>query len=348
MRALVTGSTGFIGKKVVRDLATHAEKIYIIVRPKSIARAKDAFDDIPNVQIVPGDLTDDDILQDIGDYLRITHEVDTIINLAGHYDLTASAYETYNANVIGVQNMIHLASKCHNLEFFHHISTYAVSGNLQGVIAEDDMDNLRNLSDNYAISKMNGEKIFRNADLPNVKKRIYRPGIVVGSIENGEIEKIDGPYYLMKFIHENQEYFRKLAPMKVLPLPYAKNATLPLVPVDVLSEWMTECFLNPDQTEELRSYHMLGEQKLLLSDFVEKLLKSYDIPLKLVRLKRVKQLKHLLPALGMPKELLEYMFHEVSFNMDNRKEDYPQLKDFNINQTVNTLIKNTPQILERI
>jgi nucleoside-diphosphate-sugar epimerase len=346
VKILITGGTGFIGKRVVRYLSPRVEKIYLLTRPKSINKAKKAFRGIENVEFVIGDITDNDVLHDIDQFFDVISEVDSILNLAGYYDLEISEIDSYTHNVIGVQNMIHLASKCKKLKYFHHISTYAVTGGLEGILNENSMDNPKKFSDHYARSKMQGESIFRNTHLPGVRKRIYRPGIVVGSIKNGEIEKIDGPYYLMRFIYNNQNLFKKLSLAKFLPLPFARNAILPLIPVDILSKWLSICVLQPADTDEIKSYNMIGEDKIYLSDFVEFLLKEYGIKSKIVRLKRIPALKYMLPVLGMPKELLDYMYSGANYDLSNRKNDYPDFKEYNLEELSVNLIQGSVRFFQ--
>ena len=111
----------------------------------------------------------------------IIENTESILHLAGYYDLRINQLTAYTHNVIGVQNVLALACECKKLQIIHHISTYAVSGNLKGLHNENTIANPRYFTDHYARSKMQGEQIFRQVVMPNIKKRIYRPGIVVGS-----------------------------------------------------------------------------------------------------------------------------------------------------------------------
>jgi thioester reductase-like protein len=163
-----------------------------------------------------------------------------------------------------------------SLNIFHHISTYAVIGGLNGELSEDEMDKAENFQDFYAKSKMQGENILRNTDLDGVKKRIYRPGIVTGSTKSGDIEKVDGPYYLMKFLYEQKDLLKNLKYIKKFPLPFNDKSYLPLIPVDYLADWIEYAVLNPSKHED-RSYNFFGENPVTIKEFTRYLLKSYGI-----------------------------------------------------------------------
>src|SRR5690625_7765350 len=56
------------------------------------------------------------------------------------------------------------------------------------------------LSHPYFRSKHEAEGLVRRTC--RIPWRIYRPGIVVGHSKTGEIDKIDGPYYLFRLIQK--------------------------------------------------------------------------------------------------------------------------------------------------
>jgi short-subunit dehydrogenase len=63
--------------------------------------------------------------------------------------------------------------------------------------------------------------------------RVYRPGIVVGHSETGEMDKIDGPYYFFKLIRR----LRGAVPEWV-PMPGVEGREINLVPVDFVARAM--------------------------------------------------------------------------------------------------------------
>lgn len=108
---------------------------------------------------------------------------------------------------------------------FHHVSSVAVAGLYPGTFSETMFAETENLNDPYFRTKHDSEALVRAVeDLP---WRVYRPSMVVGHSETGEMDKTDGPYYLFPFIRMMEEYLPNW-----LPLLGIKGGKLNLVPVD--------------------------------------------------------------------------------------------------------------------
>jgi nucleoside-diphosphate-sugar epimerase len=71
MNIFITGGTGFIGKRIVRGLCDHYETVYLLVRKKSLNKAKITFSNIENIVLVEGDLTENDILYSLDDFYKL-------------------------------------------------------------------------------------------------------------------------------------------------------------------------------------------------------------------------------------------------------------------------------------
>ena len=83
---------------------------------------------------------------------------------------------------------------------FHQVSSIAAAGLYPGTFTEDMFDEAVDVEHNpyYADqARVRGASCATNATVP---WRVYRPGIVVGHSETGEIDKIDGPYYFFRTI----------------------------------------------------------------------------------------------------------------------------------------------------
>src|SRR5690606_26901634 len=113
-------------------------------------------------------------------------------HLAAIYDMTASDELNETMNVGGTRNAIALAG---DLEagVFHQVSSVAASGDYRGIFDETMFDEGQRLPSPYHRTKFESEKIVRG-ECP-VPWRVYRPSVVVGHSETGEMDKIDGPYY---------------------------------------------------------------------------------------------------------------------------------------------------------
>ncbi len=339
MKILLTGGTGFIGRGFLEKIIPHAETLYLLVRPQSLDKAKSYFEHFSNVKFILGDVFNGDVCHKAEDLQELMNEVTSIVHLAAKYDLEMSVYDAYSNNVIGVQNILTLARRLKKLEFFHHISSYSVNAYVKGTAGENDLNLKAYFNDHYAKSKMQSEYMVRTMDIGKVKKRIYRPGIVVGHSKSGYIEKIDGPYYFLRFLNTLSK--TPLKKINILPLPYGPKTFFPIIPVDVLVDWLVHAVRIPNTIKEVEGYHFIPQAPIALNEFVKKCLKIFGINATLFRLKRLKRYDLFLKPLGIPKELLFYMFSDAEYSVRNRKEDFPQLEEVDIDDCVETLVRGS-------
>lgn len=338
MNILITGGTGFIGKRVVRLLEAEADKIFLLVRKRSMQKAKEAFPDSEKIQFIEGDILSNDVCAHVEDVNQLSEHVDHVIHLAAQYDLAMNVLDAYTHNVIGAQNVLNLSRQLKELKYFHHISTYAVNGACGGRIKEPDFFIDTPFPDHYSKSKMQGEHLVRTMKIGKVKKRIYRPGIVVGDSKSGQIEKVDGPYYFLKLMHDTGKHHHWIEKLGHLPLPCGPKTIFPIVPVDILASWIAKSVLRPNPDGEIKSYHFIGEKQIGLKNFIEMCLPEIGIDCSVLRVKRNNVYKHLFPKLGLPKELMPYMFMEASFDTSERRKDFPNHQEYSIEDIIAPLI----------
>ncbi|OBI45357.1 short chain dehydrogenase [Mycobacterium kyorinense] len=205
MRYVVTGGTGFIGRRVVsRLLATQpGAEVFVLVRRPTLGRFERlARDWGEQVKPLVGDLTAADLgLTDQA--VAELSDVDHVVHCAAIYDITASDADQRAANVDGTRAVIQLA---HRLDAtLHHVSSIAVAGDFRGEYTEADFDVGQQLPTPYHQTKFEAESLVRSA--PGLRYRIYRPAVVVGDSRTGEMDKVDGPYY----------FFPLLTKLAVLP-----------------------------------------------------------------------------------------------------------------------------------
>src|SRR5207244_5548857 len=124
---------------------------------------------------------------------RLSGNVDHLVHLAALYDMTADDATNDAINIGGTRNVVELANRI-GVGHLHHVSSVAVAGSYDGRFTEDMFDEGQVLPSPYARTKFEAERIVREE--AGVPWRVYRPAIVVGHSLSGEIDKIDGPYYL--------------------------------------------------------------------------------------------------------------------------------------------------------
>jgi nucleoside-diphosphate-sugar epimerase len=103
-----------------------------------------------------------------------------------------------------------------------------VSGDRKGTYYEDDLEAGQKFHNAYERTKYEAERLVRAA-MRQLPITVVRPGIIVGDSRTGEIDKLDGPYYLLVLIATNTSGVR-------LPLLGRSEAALHLVPIDYVVE----------------------------------------------------------------------------------------------------------------
>lgn len=228
MTYFVTGATGFLGRFLIGNLLKRKGSIHVLVRRSS----KDKFEALqaryPEAgdRLVPvyGDLTKAKLGLSAQAQTQLKGKIKHFFHLAAIYDLAASAESQQAANIDGTRNAVQLSDAI-GAGCFHHVSSIAAAGLYSGVFREDMFEEAENLDHPYFRTKHDSEGIVRKESKRPF--RIYRPGMVVGHSQTGEIDKIDGPYYFFTLLKRMREF---LPPW--MPLLGVEGGRINLVPVD--------------------------------------------------------------------------------------------------------------------
>ncbi|GAA4292783.1 SDR family oxidoreductase [Mycobacterium paraffinicum] len=266
MRYVVTGGTGFIGRRVVdRLLETRPDaQVWVLVRRQSLGsferlaaewgeRAKALVAGLPELELT------DETLAELG-------RVDHVVHCAAIYDITAGEDEQRATNVEGTRAVIELAQRLGAT--LHHVSSIAVAGDFRGEYTEDDFDVGQQLPTPYHQTKFEAELLVRSA--PGLRYRIYRPAVVVGDSRTGEMDKIDGPYY----------FFGVLAKLALLPsltpilLPDTGRTNI--VPVDYVVDALVA--LMHSEGADGRTFHLTAPKTVGLRGIYRGVARAAGLP----------------------------------------------------------------------
>ncbi|WP_294765025.1 SDR family oxidoreductase [uncultured Rhodoferax sp.] len=233
MQYFVTGATGFIGKRLVKKLLERkGAVVHFLIRKESedkvaglrefwgLKDAKGAARAVP----VFGDLTSKKLGVTADAVKALKGHVDHFYHLAAVYDLGADEESQIAVNIEGTRNTIDFA-KAIDAGHFHHVSSIAAAGLYEGVFREDMFEEAENYDHPYFMTKHESEKIVRKDC--KVPWSVYRPAMVVGDSQTGEMDKIDGPYYFFKLIQR----MRQLLP-PWMPSIGLEGGRVNIVPVD--------------------------------------------------------------------------------------------------------------------
>jgi thioester reductase-like protein len=322
MKIFITGATGFLGKYLVKELSPQFETIYVLTRNIDFPD----FKQIPNVTLIKGDITNQNIIENSIDLENVITECDFFIHAAALYDMVANHADCYLQNVVGTQNTINLIKSMKKLKAFYYISTIAVGDDKTFFLEENKLPKRKRFSDFYSETKYHAEKMVRETfekDLFHIPVRIVRPGIIVGDSETGEMNKVDGPYYI---INAFKKYAPVLKLIPFLPLTYNPLTKIPLIPVDHCAQAISLLILRDKGDLALKTYHLISDEMPSTKEFLKDLNKYFGLKTTYYPLFKNVIFDTALNLLGIPREVIPFMFSSLSYDKRQTKKELPELK----------------------
>jgi thioester reductase-like protein len=264
----VTGYPGFIGKRLVAEIAQSDPRgrIYLLVQEKFVEEAQRYAAKLSGapIEILTGDIVDMHLGLSGEEYQRLCDSVTDIFHLAAISYLGMPKETAWRVNVDGTRNVLELAKDCGKLRRFNYFSTCYVSGDRVGVIAEDELDAGQSFRNAYEETKYQAEKVVQRA-MASLPITIYRPSSVVGDSRTGEIDRFEGPYYLGILLVMSPLVMplplpgNGVAPLNVLPVDFAVEATL-AISRDLRAVGRTFHLVDPNPMSARRVYELIAEK----------------------------------------------------------------------------------------
>ncbi|HCE92677.1 MAG: short chain dehydrogenase [Burkholderiales bacterium GWA2_64_37] len=264
MQYFVTGATGFIGKRLVKKLLERkGAVVHFLIRKESADKVADlrSFWGVGPTRAIPvfGDLTAKKLGVAADDVKKLKGQIDHFYHLAAVYDLSADEETQVAVNIEGTRNTVDLA-KAIDAGHFHHVSSIAAAGLYEGVFREDMFEEAEGLDHPYFQTKHESEKIVRQDC--KVPWTVYRPAMVVGDSQTGEMDKIDGPYYFFKLIQR----LRQLLP-PWMPTVGLEGGRVNIVPVDFVVNALNVISHQKDITK--KCYHLVDPVGYRVGDVLD-------------------------------------------------------------------------------
>ncbi len=241
----LTGVTGTLGKELLKAFLVKTDaRIFVLCRSKKklthwerIRKILGAYGLEKNlggrVLVMAGDITENRFGLSPEDWDVLHREVTEFFHIAALTALNGSEADCTQINLEGTVKALHLAASLRRsgrLEKFHYFSTAYVAGSLQSYCSlEDELPRQPAHANFYESSKYLAEMKVREAMAAGLPAIIYRPSIVVGNSETGEVSEFNVIYPFLKLFAHGILTLLPTRPdntFNIVPIDFVVNATL--------------------------------------------------------------------------------------------------------------------------
>lgn len=317
---LITGFPSFVVRRLTQELIALGDHVHLLVRHPQRAEAEAFLQRC--VAAAPAKmagtgrtLLGDVVLMDLGlggaEVRRLLQDVEVIYHCAAIHPRNRRASEAARVNIEGTRSIVELALEAGGLRRFNFLSTAFVSGDRAGVVLESELESAQSFRTEFDRTKFEAERLVRRA-AADVPVTIFRPGLVVGDSQTGELAQGDDPYDMMlAFLN---------VPFNIaVPLPGRGDYPLNLVPVDYVARAMAA--LGRDPRAAGLTFHLTDPNPLparrvleLLADHGNRRRPAGSIPAGLAR--RLLKLPGL-KRIGPPARFVDHFNQLVIYNTTN-------------------------------
>lgn len=272
---LLTGPTGLVGRYLVRNLLQRRHRLAVILRSTKKARPAQRLESIlqmweselevrlPRPVWFEGDVSKPNLGLDADAQGWLASRCDRVIHSAASLEFHGNdrQREPWTTNLDGTGHMLKLCQSL-GIRDLHYISTAYVCGRREGLIKEDDLDFGQSFRNDYEHSKLEAEKLVRQADFLD-QLTVYRPTVISGDSQTGYTNTYHGLYLylrLMSLLIPNLPPDENGVRHTDIRLPMTGEEPRNVIPV----EWVADVITHLFETRECngKTFHLAPDSPL--------------------------------------------------------------------------------------
>jgi amino acid adenylation domain-containing protein/thioester reductase-like protein len=272
---LVTGATGFLGARLVLELAQRSPATLLcLVRARDAghawqrlraacdAHAPGRLDALgPRVRALPGDIAAPALGLGAHMYEELAHAVDAVFHCAAQINMVAPFAALAPHNLHGTAEILRLCLRGPRkpLHYASTLSVFVATDRNAGCAEEvDDLGATTTVFGGYAQSKWAAERLVQRAAAA-LPASVYRLGLITGDPDGGALPARDFLTLLT----------RGLAAMRAVPAAWLDTLAIDITPVGFAAAAMAAIGLGAGGQAAAGTYHIAGRAPVPLRAWIE-------------------------------------------------------------------------------